>query len=149
MDRISKGYGVRLHYLPVRATYVNEFLAKGIIDVAISSQNTDLNQNVHFTMPIVKTKGVLLVRMNTKVSQDGQGLKILLIEFSPAFSSLRKIFPKAEFISCSSTEEVIKKGINGEGNAMAGNEMALIRFLGKEELDTNWERASGYVYETK
>ena len=147
MNRIRKGYGIRIQYLPIMSKDIEGFLLNGKIDAAISSHNTSLGENIHFTMPILKIKGVLLVKKNSALSEDGQGLKILLIESSPAYLSLKNEFPKARFISCNSTEEVVKRGKNGEGNAIAGSETALIRFLGKQELEVGWERASGYVYE--
>ncbi|MEL7657201.1 MAG: ATP-binding protein, partial [Bacillota bacterium] len=147
MDRIEEGYGIRLQYLPVMEKDLEKFLMLNVIDAAITTQDTGQEQDVQCTMPIIKNKGALFVKRNVIDSAEGEGLRILLLDSSPAYPSLKKDFPKAEFISCISTEEIIIKAEKGEGNAMAGNEAALIRILGKEELDTSWKRASGYVYE--
>lgn len=147
MDRIERGYGLRLRYIPVPAKDLGRFLETGAIDAAITVQNMEPEKGMEFTMPIIRTKGILLVKKGLRDSEDGRGLEILLAEGNPAYSALAKKFPAADLILCDSTKEVMAKMGRGEGNAMAGNETALISLLGREELEENWVRVSGYLYE--
>jgi polar amino acid transport system substrate-binding protein len=107
----------------------------------------EMDQNLKFTMPIVKTKGVLMVKKGLKDTGKGEGLTILLVEGSPAYPALQRELPESSFLFCKDTKQIIRKAIRGEGNAIAGNEAALIHYLGQERLERNWVRASGYLYE--
>ena len=59
MERIEEGYGIRLQYLPVLAKDLETMLENKDLDTAISTRNPEQDQNLEFTMPIVKTKGIL------------------------------------------------------------------------------------------
>ena len=116
-------------------------LENGELDAAVSMRNMELNQNLKSTMPIIKTKGILLVKEGTENTERGRGLTILLVDDSPAYSSLRKEFPDAGFLYCESIKEISEKIRRGEGNAAAGSEPALTSALGREELEKNWKKS--------
>jgi len=147
LDRIGKAYRVQLQYTPIMAKDLARLLESGTVDAAFSTQSVELEQSLKFTMPIVKEKGILLVKEGLENSEDGLGMDILLPEGNAAYSALSKKFPMANLILCKDTKEVLEKARRGEGNAMAGSEPALIYFTGLEGTETGWERASGYLYE--
>lgn len=147
LNRIEDGYRIRLIYRPVLARNVESLLESGKLDAAISMRSMEMDQNLKFTMPIVKTKGVLMVKKGVKDTGNGKGLTILAVEGSPCYPVLKKELPESSFLFCKDTKEMIRKATRGEGNALAGNEAALIHYLGQERLERNWVRASGYLYE--
>jgi len=147
MERIGDGYGIQLQYLPVLAKDLESMLESEDLDAAISTRNPKQDQNLGFTMPIVKTKGVLLVKKGLENSGDGQGLTVLLVGDSPAYSAMIKEFPRARYLFCSSTKEIIERANQGEGNAMAGSEPAMMSSLGQDAIGKSWIRAQGYLYE--
>jgi polar amino acid transport system substrate-binding protein len=147
LGRFEKGYGVKLKYLPVLAKDLEYRLENGELDAAISMRTLEMNQSLKFTMPIIKNKGVLMVKEGTATTERGQGLEILIVDDSPAYEALRKEFPAAEFLYCESLKVIGERVRQGEGNAVAGSEPALIACLGTEELEENWTRASGYLYD--
>ena len=127
---------------------MGSLLESGKIDAAISIQNLELDKNVNFTMPVVKTKGVLFLSNSiTEEPQNGSGLRIQLLEKNPSIHTLKRELPEAELIYSKSMKEMVEKIQQGEGNAIAGNEAALLHYFGKDELDKNWRRVSGYLYE--
>lgn len=147
LDRIEEGYGIRLRYLPVLARDIEAKVASEKLDAAISMRDMELHQKLKFTMPIVKTKGVLLVRKGLADTGSGENLEILLVEDNPGYPKLKREYPDARFLFCKDTKEIISRLQGGEGNAMAGNEAALIHFLGRARLGDQWVRADGYLYE--
>ncbi len=147
LSRLEEDYGVKLKYIPILIKDLEPRLKNGEIDAAVTMRTLEMNQNLKFTMPIMKTKGILLVKKGTVNTERGKGLAILLVDESPAYKALRKEFPNAEFLYCESVEEIAERIRLGEGNAAAGSEPALISCLGREELEKNWTRASGYLYD--
>ncbi|HWQ77250.1 MAG TPA: ATP-binding protein [Anaerovoracaceae bacterium] len=147
MDRIGEAYRIKLTYIPILAKEMKRLLENGEIDAAFSVQSMDPEQTWRFTMPVIKAKGILLVRKGLENSDDGRGLDILLAEGSPAYAVLQKKFSQANLILCDNTEDIAEKISRGEGNAIAGSESALMFFTGREELERNWEKATGYLYE--
>lgn len=147
LDRFEEGYGVKLTYLPLLAEDLESSLESGKIDAAVTMRTMEMNQKLKFTMPIIKTKGILIVKKGTEHAERGQGLSILLVNESPAYRVLRNEFPAAEFLFCQSVKEIGERLLLGEGNAAAGSEPALISSLGRDELEENWTRAPGYLYD--
>jgi len=147
LDRIGEAYRVRLEYTPIPAKDLKRLLENGDIDAAFSTQSMELERSLIFTMPIVKEKGVLLVRKGLENSEDGHGMDILLPEGNPAYSALTEKFPNANLILCADTKEAIERAGRGEGDAVAGSEPSLIYFAGVEGVEADWEKASGYLYE--
>lgn len=147
LDRIGNGYGARMTYRLVAEEKLAGLLKEGKIDAAVSTPSRESNEGLKFTMPIVKTKGILLVKKGVEDTGDGQGLTILLTEGGPAEAAVAEEFPKAKLLLCASTKEIVERAGRGEGNAMAGSEPALVSLLGRGALEQEWARASGYLYE--
>lgn len=149
MDIIQEGYQIPIQYVPVFISEIGDKLKKGEIDGAICMQDSMLEGTAKFTMPIVKTKGVLWVEKQIISPENSQGknLQILLVKGGPSHKVLRKELPYAQFILAESMEEVIGRIQSGEGNGFAGSEIAIYHFMGKEYLETHWQRATGFTYE--
>ncbi len=147
LDRFGESYGIRLQFLPILAKDLDGMLETGEIDAAISMRSMEMNQNLNLTMPIIKSKGILMIRKGVEATERGQGLTVLLTEASPAYHFLLREFPDAEFLLCGSIKEITERMLQGEGNAAAGSEPALFSYLGREEFEENWVRASGYLYD--
>ena len=150
MGRVEAGYGIHLRYIPIFARDMESLLENGEIDAAISVRNAIVDQELEYTMPIVKAKGVLFIRKGKEKAmeaENGEGLTILAVDQSPASFDLQKKFPSAKMILCDDMKEVVERAIQGEGDAVAGSETALISLLGRAQIDNNWGRASNYLYE--
>ncbi len=150
ISRIEAGYGIHLRYIPILSKDMEALLESGEIDAAISIRNAISNQDLEYTMPIVKAKGVLFVRKGTgkeAENEKGEGLTILTVDHSPASFDLQKKFSSAKILLCDDMTEVVTRAIQGEGDAVAGSEMSLISLLGRAQIEKNWDRASGYLYE--
>ena len=148
MDRIGAGYHIQIQYLPVKTAEIGSLLKSGAIDAAICIPDLKLEKTVEFTMPILKTKGILFIKNGIfQDGEKGESLRILLTETNPSVKTLERELPEAELIYSESMKEMKEKMQQGEANALAGNEAALIYYIGRDELDQNWERVSGYLYE--
>ena len=149
MDIIGNGYHFNIQYVPILLSEIGTKLKSGEIDVAICKQDNRLENIVEFTMPIVKTKGLLWVKKELvlKERSEGESLEIVLVKGGPSSEALKKEFPKAKFIFTESTKEISQKIKQGEGNALAGSETAIYYYLGSEYLEESWKRIPGYTYE--
>lgn len=148
LDRISNGYEIPIQYQHLHVKDLKDALTDGRIDAAVSVRDSSADQILEYTMPMVKTKGILLIRKEIASEKKVQAdLQVLLVEDSAAHHAMKRELPADNLLICESIEEAVSRAALGEGDAIAGSETALTFYLGKAALDNEWERASGYVYE--
>lgn len=147
LKRISTGYQISIRYQPIPVKERRNALEEGRVDAVITVRDNTADQSLEYTMPMVKTKGILLIRKEAFSSKKENELKVLIAEGSAAHSVLKRQLPEENLLLCGSVEEAVNRALLGEGDAIAGSEAALTFYLGRAALDSSWERASGYVYE--
>ncbi|MDF2656425.1 MAG: multi-sensor signal transduction histidine kinase [Bacillota bacterium] len=147
LKRISTGYQISIRYQTIPVKERRNALEEGRVDAVITVRDNTADQSLEYTMPMVKTKGILLIRKEAFSSKKENELKVLIAEGSAAHSVLKRQLPEENLLLCGSIEEAVNRALLGEGDAIAGSEAALTFYLGRAALDSSWERASGYVYE--
>ncbi len=147
MDRIAQGYHVPIQYVFIKKDELAPMLNSGAIDAAFSFQESALENSLSFTMPIIKNRGILLIRKGILEEPNGANLQIGLEIDSPARDILAKSFSEAQFIFSEDMNGLMENDLNGGDNAIAGNEPALMYLLGEEEIEKNWVRSTGILYE--
>lgn len=147
LGRISSGYDIPIQYQQLPVKELKDALINGRIDAAVTVRENTADQSLEYTMPLVKTKGILLVRKETATEKSQADLKILIVEGSAAHYALERELPAENMLLCENIEEAVNRAALGEGDAIAGSETALTFYLGRSSLDIRWERATGYIYE--
>ncbi|MDF3001181.1 MAG: multi-sensor signal transduction histidine kinase [Bacillota bacterium] len=147
LDRISNGYDIPIQYQQIPVKELKNALVDGRIDAAVTVRDNTADQSLEYTMPIVKAKGILLIRKETAAEKSQTDLKVLLVEGSAAHYAMKRELPAENLLLCGSIAEAVNRADLGEGDALAGSESALTFYLGRSALDSSWERATGYVYE--
>jgi len=145
----SEAYGFYPKYVPTDLSQVSELLSSGKIDMAVMPQNTKLEKQISFSMPIVPAKGALFIGESGLGSDlfEGEGLQILLVKGNASEAILKKKFPQAKFVFKKNTLDLAEAVKKGEGNAFSGSETALRYYLGEELAADTWKKADGYIYE--
>lgn len=147
LDRISSGYDIPIQYQLLPVKELKNTLVDGRIDAAVTVRVNTADQSLEYTMPMVKTKGILLVRKEIASERNHADLKVLMAEGSAAHYALKRELPAENLLMCGSIEEAAARAAQGEGDALAGSETALTFYLGRAALDSSWERVTGYIYE--
>lgn len=149
MDLIEDNYNIQFNYQRVSAGEAAVKIKNGEIDTAFCMHQLEYDDFLDFTMPIIKSKGILWVEKSLAINEDskGKGLKIVVSSGNPSYPILKKSLPEAEFLVEQSIRDAVERLEDGEGNAIAGSEETLYYYLGKDYLTDNLIRVHGYVYE--
>ncbi|MBR0598092.1 ATP-binding protein [Sinanaerobacter chloroacetimidivorans] len=149
MEFIAREYDVSILYEPILMNEILSKLDSQEVDAVISTPDVSYEEELEFTMPIMKTKGILLFQntITNRESREGKDMRIILVEGSPWKRVLENRFPKATYLPVENMKEAAAAAASRQGNAIAGSETALQHFMGAEQMEQNWSRASGYLYE--
>ncbi len=149
INYIGSGYDTEIVYVPILRRDAEPMLINGEVDAILSMHNLAYDHTIAYTMPLIEVKGILMYEntMSLMDSRDGTGFSVLIVDGDPSILMLQESYPQMELLFSESTEDAVRRLKEGEANAIAGSEPALIHYLGRDYISGNLVRAQGYLFE--